>query len=112
MAGTAARCARQVCGAAALSHPAAQRATHRLYGLAGVLSRGLPLPLAWFVQPSAADQCTSLMAGMQFGLGALVPLLAGAQAEARLFQHHQLQRWRAGLPLERGAQAAVYDFVW
>ena len=111
VAATAAPYARHICAAPALSSPAAQRAAHSLYQMASWLGYS-PLPVALLVQPSAADECVTLMVALQFGAGALVPLLANAVGEARLFQHHQRQRWLARLPLERGAQAEAYDWIW
>ena len=111
VAGSAAACARNVCAAPALSNPVAQRATHRLYNLASWLGCG-PVPVALVVQPSPSDECTTLLVALQFAASALVPLLLTGLEEARLFQHHQRQRWLARLPLERGAQAAAYDYIW
>lgn len=60
---------------------------------------------AAFKVPPAAHCCDP-------ALHPQVPLLAAALSEARLFQLHQLQRWQAGLPLQRGWMAGVYDAVW
>lgn len=41
-----------------------------------------------------------------------MPLLVQAVSEARLFQLHQLQRRRGGMPLECGWHVAAYDAIW
>lgn len=101
-----------ICAAPVLSHPRAQRATHALFGLLGMLSHMLPLPLTPWVTHTPAEECAALLTFMQWSVGTAVPLLVSGFQEARLFQFHQLQRWQAGLPLESGWQASIYDFLW
>lgn len=40
-----------------MSHPAVQRATHRIYGMLSWVGTPLPLPLAPMVAPTPAEEC-------------------------------------------------------
>ncbi len=92
VAATAAPFNRHICSAAPLRHPAAQRVTHHIYRLLSLQSCVVPLPLAPLVHPDSLAECTSLLTFFQWGTGTLVPLMAQALDEARLFQYHQWQR--------------------
>jgi hypothetical protein len=98
-----------VCAANGLVCPVARRAQARLYGALSLLSYTLPLPVAPAAQPDPPAVCATLLAFFQLGLGVALPLLAVALAEARAFARHQQQRLAAGLALERGQHAAVYE---
>lgn len=105
--------ARHVCGAAPLSHPAVHAALRRVYRSAQLVACLTPLPVsASLPDPPPEDQCTSLLHFFQLGLGLLLPVLWQTLSEARLFPQHQRERRAAGLPPERGLEAAVYSFVW
>lgn len=111
--GTTMRHARHVCGGAALSHPAVHAALRRVYRTVQVAACLPPLPIAASLPaPPPEDQCTTLVAFFQLGIGLLLPLLWQALTEAWLFQQHQRERQAAGLPPERGIETAVFDFVW
>ena len=110
--GTSLRFTPRICGTAPLAHPARQRLTHLIYEWLRTLAFLLPQPLSVTVQHGAVAECATVIRFFQFGLGLLAPQLAAGLAEARLFQRHQQQRWQAGLPLERGVHAAVYDSIW
>lgn len=45
-------------------------------------------------------------------VGLFLPAPVAALAEAALFQRHQRQRRLAGLPPERGRDAALYEALW
>lgn len=98
-----------ICRSAPLVHPAAQRLTHHTYTWLSVL---MPHPVSVVVRHEAVGECVTVIRFLQFGLALLAPQLVCATSEARLFQHHQQQRWQAGLPPEQGMQAAVYDAIW
>jgi len=102
----------RICAAAPLVHPAAQRATHRLYSMLRLLSSTLPVPAALHVRPDAAAECVTLLSFLQICLGVLLPALATAVSEACLFHDHQQQRLAAGLQPERGPAALLYHTVW
>lgn len=48
---------------------------------------------------------------MQVSIGFVLPALISVVREACLFQQHQRQRRQAGLPPERGWQAAAYAWM-
>ncbi|PRW33146.1 hypothetical protein C2E21_7801 [Chlorella sorokiniana] len=100
------------CAGPLMSHPAVQRATHRIYGMLSWVGTPLPLPLAPMVAPTPAEQCAVIVTFYQVALGLLLPLLWEAVTSARAFAAHQRQRRAAGLPPERGLQAWVYRQVW
>lgn len=101
-----------ICATAPLAHDVAQACTHRIYAALSCLSYVLPLPVAPATRPDEGAQCATILTFLQLSVGTLVPLMMHAVSEARLFQHHQKQRWQAGLPLLGGAQAAAYDSIW
>ncbi|KAL4431169.1 hypothetical protein ABPG75_006425 [Micractinium tetrahymenae] len=99
-----------ICGAAPLTHPTAQKASHAAVRLLSFLSDLGPTPAAP-VAPSAAHECAALLIWLRCTVAVLGPLLYAAAAEARLWQRHQLERWQAGLPPERSAAAPLYAVV-
>ncbi|KAI7839850.1 hypothetical protein COHA_006413 [Chlorella ohadii] len=100
------------CAGPLMSHPAIQRATHRIYGMLSWVGTPLPLPLAPMVAPTPVEECAVIVTFFQVGLGLLLPLLWEAVVAARAFAAHQRQRRAAGLPAERGLQAWLYTQVW
>jgi len=104
-----------ICATATLAAPAAQQATHRIHCLLSYLTYPLPLRWARFVQPSAsataAAECASLLSFLQVGVGTLLPLLAAALSEARLFQAHQQERQRARLLPVWCPDAGMYEIL-
>ncbi|PRW50829.1 non-ribosomal peptide synthetase [Chlorella sorokiniana] len=92
-----------ICSTAPLSNPVAQAATAAIYKALSFLSFCMPIPVA------AWAECRTLLTFFQLSIGWLAPVLFSGVREARLFQQHQLQRWRAHLPLERGFSAWLYD---
>lgn len=112
--GTSLRYTPNICRSASLAHPAAQRLTHHIDTWLGGLAYLMPHPVSVVVRHERSPhlECVTVIRFLQFGLGLLAPQLVCATSEARLFQHHQQQRWQAGLSLEQGMQAAVYDALW
>lgn len=107
------RHARHVCSASSLSHPAVHGAVRRVYRGVQMAACLTPLPLAASLpDPAPEDQCTALVAFFQLSIGLLLPVLHQVLGDARLFQLHQRERRAAGLPPERGKEAAVLSFVW
>lgn len=100
----------ECCTTAALSSPAARQLSQQAASLLG-LRFGLLLPgFLPHLQPEQA--CAILLTYTHIALGLALPALAAALMEAKLFQQHQRQRARAGLPPERGWDAALYGWVW
>lgn len=50
-----------------MSHPAVQRATHRIYGMLSWVGTPLPLPLAPMVAPTPAEECAVAVTFFQGG---------------------------------------------
>lgn len=97
------------CASAALAAPAAARLTRRVaQALDAVRFWSFPLPPPP-LQPASGSgaECRAVLAYCQLVLGVAAPALAQACLEARLFAEHAEQRARAGLPPERGWQAAL-----
>lgn len=97
-----------VCASACLSGPAAEQTTRRAFAALSALRvdvfRGAGMPAL-----PAASQCAVVLTYLQVALGFLLPALVHAALECRLFARHQRERRRAGLPPERGLQAAAYE---
>lgn len=103
MAGSLLRHNREACATAALSSPAARQLSSSLFQTLSELRYTLlppkPPPL------DALAECSALLSFTHLTLGLLLPAVASAAVEARLFQRHQAQRQQLGLPDERGWQA-------
>ena len=99
----------ECCATAALASPAARQLSQQAAALLsqrfGLLRPGRLPPL----QPDGA--CAAMLAYTHITLGLALPALASALIEASLFQQHQRQRAAAGLPPERGWQAALHGWV-
>lgn len=93
--------------APALSSPAAQRLSKRMYQALSTLHYTL-LPSA---DPplGALGECCTLLTFTHLTLGLLLPAVALAAMEVRLFERHQRQRRQLGLPVERGWHARLYS---
>lgn len=107
------RCSRycaSMCASVLLAAPAAQRLTHRVALILSPVSIFTLNPCVPSVRDSPAE-CESVLLFLQMAVGCLGPLVWQAAVEAALFHGHQQQRLRAGIPLERGSSAALYEWV-
>ena len=100
----------ECCTTAALASPSAQLLSRRAYRLLGMLRFSLLPPIGLPALPPAAE-CAVLMTYTHITFGLVLPGLAAALTEAALFRQHQRQRRQAGLPPERGWDAAVHSAV-
>ena len=71
---------------------------------------GLAAPLLGR-QLTPAEQCRTVLAWQQLCLSLAAPALVAAAAETRLWQQHEAQRRRQGLPPEGGWQARLYGAI-
>ncbi len=103
------RLAPLICTSAPMETPPARQLTSRLARLLSQTSLLSLHPLS--MAPPAGDgaaECCAVLRFAQLVLGLLAPLALQARAEAALFQQHQRQRSRAGLPPERGFTANLH----
>lgn len=94
--------------AVGLGTPSGRHLMSRTYQLLSVARHitSPPVPHAPILPPE--DQCAVLLTFAQLTIALALPALAQAWLESRLFQLHQTQRQRAGLPAETGVQATLY----
>lgn len=99
-------------GVPLLQHPSVQSRTRRVYLMLSLLGQSIPLAPSHFTLPPLAVECTAVSTWLQLALGFLLPVTCEARTAARFFDHHQRQRQQAGLPPERGLQAATLQLVY
>jgi hypothetical protein len=99
----------EVCASPALSSPAAQALTHQAYGALRTL-RAAIVP-ASRASLSPQDECVHVLTYLHLAVGFVLPALAMAAGEARLFERHQRQRQHAGLLPEEGWHCRFYGAV-
>eukprot|EP00887_Chlorella_sp_A99_P001210 scaffold14.g1210.t1 len=104
---TSTRHTRALCATPPLAHPDGQAQTHGLFQLLRTLSGLLTASPPSVDQSSSVAECTVILSFLRLSLTLLLTLAWQALSEAQLFATHEAQRAGAGLPPERGAQAAV-----
>ena len=102
-----------LCSALGQAIPASAASTRLLHRLLTVLSLPVAAPLMpTTAHADAAGECGAVLSWFMIGCGAVLPLLAQAAGEARLFAAHQAARRRASQPPETGTDATLYEAVW
>lgn len=102
----------EICAAVA-TQPSRQQAVGALAQLLTGLAAVVPAPMSFsYLRPPPDAECGAVRLWLQLSLGLLVPLSVQAVSESRLFARHEGKRQEAGLPPERGLDAAVLRAVW
>lgn len=99
----------RICGTAPLAEPATRTLLHCAYAWGAALHFTLVPGPPDALQPQ--QECTVVLSFAQLSLGLALPAVAQLVAETALFQQHQRQRRRRGLPPEGGPQAALYHWA-
>lgn len=94
---------------AALASPSAARLTHKVAQVLGMLRFSSLSPNT--AASSDAHACRAVLTYLQLALALAAPTAVQAGIEARLWMWHAEERRRAGLPPERGWQAAFYSRI-
>lgn len=102
-----------LCASCALAAPTARQVVHQAVRVLGGLARMvvLPAPSGSAANPTTYGECVMLITWLRLAIAVLAPLIYEVVTEARLWQLHQAQRRRAGLPPEQGARNALYGTV-